>query len=113
MFQRLDRYPTSVRVFPDLILFLAGLKPSWEYAMAFKNFIYTEDDEDLSFLPNEPSSGFKTGSPSVSINIKPLKADEELVIQPTKVTADSRESLKSELFVVHPGSAASRIKDRK
>ncbi|GJZ59883.1 hypothetical protein Tco_0615699 [Tanacetum coccineum] len=31
MFQRLGRYPTSVRVFPDPILFLAGLKPSWEY----------------------------------------------------------------------------------
>ncbi|GJY70392.1 hypothetical protein Tco_0474095 [Tanacetum coccineum] len=28
---RLGRYPTSVRVFPDPILFLAGLKPSWEH----------------------------------------------------------------------------------
>ncbi|GKB42713.1 hypothetical protein Tco_0887655, partial [Tanacetum coccineum] len=31
MFQHLSRYPTSVRVFPDPILFLAGLKPSWEH----------------------------------------------------------------------------------
>ncbi|GKC00111.1 hypothetical protein Tco_0986247 [Tanacetum coccineum] len=31
MFQRLSRYPTSVRVFPDPILFLASLKPSWEH----------------------------------------------------------------------------------
>ncbi|GJW40116.1 hypothetical protein Tco_0065961 [Tanacetum coccineum] len=94
----LGRYPTSVRVFPDLILFLAGPKPSCEYGqqrpanmagdteMAFRNFIYTEDDEELSFLPKEPSSGFDT---------------------------DSRESPKPELFVVHPGSVAARIKDKK
>nr|GEW16607.1 hypothetical protein [Tanacetum cinerariifolium] len=31
MFQRLGRYPMSVRVFPDPILFLAGLKILWEY----------------------------------------------------------------------------------
>ncbi|GJY34433.1 hypothetical protein Tco_0418902 [Tanacetum coccineum] len=30
LFQRLSRYTTSVRVFPDPILILAGLKPSWE-----------------------------------------------------------------------------------
>ncbi|GJY40668.1 hypothetical protein Tco_0427938 [Tanacetum coccineum] len=30
-FQRLGRYPANVRVFLDPILFLAGLKPSWEY----------------------------------------------------------------------------------
>ncbi|GKA97842.1 hypothetical protein Tco_0825736 [Tanacetum coccineum] len=125
MFQRLGRYPTSVHVFPDPILFLAGLKPSWEYGrqrptimeggkeMAFRNFIYTEDDEDLSFLPKEPSSGFGTGSQSVLINMEPLKADEELVIQPAEVTAHSRESPKPELFVVHPGSVAAWIKDRK
>ncbi|GJR38507.1 hypothetical protein Tco_1214191 [Tanacetum coccineum] len=77
MFQRLGRYPTSVRMFPDPILFLVGLKPSWEYGqqrptimasgkeMDFRNFIYTEDDEDLSFLPKEPSLGFGTGSLSV------------------------------------------------
>ncbi|GJX66717.1 probable xyloglucan endotransglucosylase/hydrolase protein 30 [Tanacetum coccineum] len=89
----------SVCVFPDPILFLAGLKPSWEYGqqrpaimaggkeMAFRNFIYTEDDEGLSFLPKEPSPGFGTG--------------------------DSEESLNPELFVVHPSSVDARIKDRK
>ncbi|GJU91125.1 hypothetical protein Tco_1303548 [Tanacetum coccineum] len=115
--------PANVRVFLDPILFLAGLKPSWEHGqqrpaimageMAFRNFIYAEDDEDLSFLPKEPSSGFGTGSPSISENTEPLKADQELVIQPVEVTADSRESLKLEVFVVHPGSVAARIKDRK
>ncbi|GKE48953.1 hypothetical protein Tco_1480211 [Tanacetum coccineum] len=54
--------------------------------MAFRNFIYSEDDEDLSFLPKEPFLGFGT---------------------------DFGESPKPELFVVHPGSVAARIKDRK
>ncbi|GKD60734.1 hypothetical protein Tco_1298243 [Tanacetum coccineum] len=31
MFQHLGRYPTSVRVFHDPILFFAGLKSSWEH----------------------------------------------------------------------------------
>ncbi|GKD36180.1 hypothetical protein Tco_1251689, partial [Tanacetum coccineum] len=101
MFQRLGRYPTGVRVFPDPILFLACLKPSWEHGqqrpaimagsegiylscffllfpfsliydllfllakMAFRNFIYTKDDENLSFFPKEPSPGFDISSPSV------------------------------------------------
>ncbi|GKA24835.1 hypothetical protein Tco_0710868, partial [Tanacetum coccineum] len=80
---------------------------------AFRNFIYTEDDEDLLFLPKEPSPGLNTGSPSVSVNTEPLKADKELVIQPVEVMADSRESLKPELVVVYPGSGAARIKDKK
>ncbi|GJV22522.1 hypothetical protein Tco_1371542 [Tanacetum coccineum] len=33
--------------------------------MAFRNFVYAEDEEDLSFLPKEPPPGFGTGSPSV------------------------------------------------
>nr|GEW48467.1 hypothetical protein [Tanacetum cinerariifolium] len=123
--RRLGRYPTSVRIFLDPILFLVGLKPSWEYGqqrpaimaggkeMAFKNFIYTEDVEDLLFLPKEPSSGFSVGSPFVLLNTGPLKADEELVIRLAEVMADSRESLKPELFVVHHGSVAAQIKDMK
>ncbi|GJV81946.1 hypothetical protein Tco_1517816 [Tanacetum coccineum] len=125
IFQHLGRYLTSVRVFPGPILFLASLKSSWEHGqqrpailvgekeMAFRNFIYTEDDEDLPFLPKEPSPDFGIGSPSVSVNIEPLKANEEPDIQPVEVTADSGGSLKPELFVVHPGSVAARIKDRK
>ncbi|GJY99665.1 hypothetical protein Tco_0517095 [Tanacetum coccineum] len=84
MFQRLSRYPTSVRVFPDPIIFLAGLKRSWEHDVAFRNFIYTEDDEDLAFFPMEPSPGFGTSSPSVSINTEPLKANEEPEIHPAE-----------------------------
>ncbi|GKA32087.1 hypothetical protein Tco_0718454 [Tanacetum coccineum] len=84
----------SVRVCDDPIMFLAGLKPSWEFGqqrlaiivgdkeMAFRNFIYTEDDDDLAFLPKEPSPGFG-------------------------------ESLKAGVFVVHPRSIAARIKERK
>ncbi|GJX14428.1 hypothetical protein Tco_0206186, partial [Tanacetum coccineum] len=75
IFQRLGRYPTSVLVFHDPILFLAGLQSSWEHGqqrskilvgskeMAFRNFVCAEDEVDLSFLPKEPSPGFGTGSP--------------------------------------------------
>ncbi|GJZ31938.1 hypothetical protein Tco_0576985 [Tanacetum coccineum] len=63
-----NRYPTSVRVFPDLILFMAE--------MSFRNFMYAENDDDLSFLPKEPSVDFGTGSPSVSINTEPPVVEE-------------------------------------
>ncbi|GJY34201.1 hypothetical protein Tco_0418670 [Tanacetum coccineum] len=66
MFQRLGRYPTSVRVFHDLNLFLAGLQSSWEHGQQrpailvdeidFRNSVYAEDEEDLSFLPLGPRS---------------------------------------------------------
>ncbi|GJT38718.1 putative reverse transcriptase domain-containing protein [Tanacetum coccineum] len=92
-FQRLGRYPISVRVFDDPILFLVGLKPSWEFGqqrhaiiMAFRNFIYTKDDYDLAFLPKEPFLGFGT---------------------------DLGESPKAGMFIVHPRSVAARIKERK
>ncbi|GJY10767.1 hypothetical protein Tco_0378952 [Tanacetum coccineum] len=111
MFQRLGRYPTSVHVFPDPILFLAGLKPSWEYGQQRPAIM--AGDKGSIVLPKEPSPGFGTGSLSVLVNTEPLKADEELMIQPVKVTIDSRESLKPEVFVVHPRSVAARIKDRK
>nr|GEW04970.1 hypothetical protein [Tanacetum cinerariifolium] len=54
--------------------------------MAFRKFIYTIDDEDLLFLPKEPSLGFDTNFGEFS---------------------------KPELFVVHPESISARIKDRK
>nr|GEW01322.1 hypothetical protein [Tanacetum cinerariifolium] len=81
--------------------------------MAFRNFIYAENEEDLSFPPKEHSLAFGTGSPSVSINIEPLMTNEELVLQPTEAMVDSEGSPKCELFVVHPGSLAARMKNRK
>ncbi|GJV90713.1 reverse transcriptase domain-containing protein [Tanacetum coccineum] len=112
-FQRLGIHPTSVRVFPGPILFMAGLKPSWEHEMAFRNFIYAKTDEDLSFLPKEPSHDFGTGSPSVSINTEPPIGDAEPVVQLVENTADSGDSPRQGEFVIHPGSKAARIKDRK
>ncbi|GJT03889.1 hypothetical protein Tco_0838351 [Tanacetum coccineum] len=118
-------YVGFVRVFDDPILFLAGLKPSWEFGqqrptiivgeneMAFRNFIYTEDDDDLVFLPKDPSPGFGTGSPSASVNTELPKDVGEPEVQPAEVTVDSGESPKSGVFVVHPGSVAARIKERK
>nr|GEU99141.1 hypothetical protein [Tanacetum cinerariifolium] len=94
-------YPTSACMFDDPILFLAGLEPSWESGqqrppiivggkeMGFKNFIYTEDDDDLAFLPKEPSPGFGTGSPSASVNTKLPKDAKEPEI--SSLTADVKE----------------------
>nr|GEY11042.1 integrase, catalytic region, zinc finger, CCHC-type, peptidase aspartic, catalytic [Tanacetum cinerariifolium] len=75
------------------------------------NFIYIEDDEDLIFLRKEPSMGFGTGSPSVSVNIEPMKANEKPNIQPIKVTSDSGGSLKPKPHVkrkLASGSSTSR-----
>ncbi|GJR61856.1 hypothetical protein Tco_1504018 [Tanacetum coccineum] len=81
--------------------------------MAFKNFIYNEDDDDLAFLPKEPLLGFGIGSPSISMNTEPLKADEDPVIPPAEATKDSGGSPKAELFVIHLENVATRIKDRR
>ncbi|GJW16996.1 hypothetical protein Tco_0024432 [Tanacetum coccineum] len=77
-----------------------------DWAKGFSAYWIKHLEEYLSFLPKEPSPGFGTGSPSTSVNIEPLRADEELVLQPAEVTADSVGSPKPELFVVHPGSVA-------
>nr|GFA34948.1 hypothetical protein [Tanacetum cinerariifolium] len=79
----LGRHPTSVCVFPDPILFLASLKPSWECG--------------------QQRHAIMAGG----------KANEEPVTQPVEVIAYYGESPKPEWFVVYPGSVAARIKDRK
>nr|GEW28124.1 hypothetical protein [Tanacetum cinerariifolium] len=91
-FQCLGRYPTSVRVFNDPILFLAGLKPSWEFGqqrpaiiVGDKGILSTEDDDDLAFSHKEPYPGFGTGSPSASVNTELLKDVEEPEVQPAKM----------------------------
>ncbi|GJU75086.1 hypothetical protein Tco_1272156 [Tanacetum coccineum] len=81
--------------------------------MGFRNFIYTEDDDDLAVLPKEPSPGFGIGSPSALVNTKPPKDVEEPEVQPAEFTTDSGESPKAGMFVVHPGSVSTRIKERK
>ncbi|GJV17793.1 hypothetical protein Tco_1363116 [Tanacetum coccineum] len=58
-------------------------------------------------------TGLSPHSPSASVNTEPPKDVEELEIQPAEVTADSRESPKAGVFVVHLGSVAARIKERK
>nr|GEY44510.1 hypothetical protein [Tanacetum cinerariifolium] len=72
-FQRLGRYPTSVRVFDDPVLFLAGLKPSWEFR----------------------------------------QQRHAIIMGGKEITVDLGESPKAGVFIVHPGSVAARIKERK
>ncbi|GJX81740.1 hypothetical protein Tco_0331221, partial [Tanacetum coccineum] len=115
----------SVRVFDDPIMFLAGLQPLWEFGQQrpaiivggkeidFRNFIYTKNDDDLAFLPKEPSPRFCIGSPSASVNTELPIDVEEPEVQPAEVTADSGESPKASVFVMHPGSVTTRIKERK
>ncbi|GKC60519.1 hypothetical protein Tco_1088117 [Tanacetum coccineum] len=67
--------------------------------IAFRNFVYAEDEEDLSFLPNEPSPSFGIGSLFVLVNIEPLMTDEDPILQPTEATTDFGGSPKHELFV--------------
>ncbi|GKD56408.1 hypothetical protein Tco_1289795, partial [Tanacetum coccineum] len=61
-----------------------GCEPSLDLfqEMAFRNFIYTEDDDDLAFMPKELSPGFGTSSPSVSVNTELPKGVEEPEVQP-------------------------------
>ncbi|GJY30368.1 hypothetical protein Tco_0413863, partial [Tanacetum coccineum] len=131
-FQCLGRYPASARTFDDPILFLAGLQSSWNMAnidlqslwvarMSFRNFIYIEDDKDLTFLPKDFSLGFNTGSLSVSINTNPVRTDEEHAVEPATelvnervgTTADSGGRPKGNTFVVHAGSVVALIRERK
>ncbi|GJU11466.1 hypothetical protein Tco_1133862 [Tanacetum coccineum] len=81
--------------------------------MAFRNFIYAKNEEDLSFLPKEPSLSFGTGSPSVLVNTEPPNVDAEPTLKLAEDTADFGGSPKPKVFVVHPGSVATQIKDRR
>ncbi|GJR48120.1 hypothetical protein Tco_1316223 [Tanacetum coccineum] len=82
--------------------------------MAFKHFMYVENDEDLSFLPKEPSPEFGTGSSSVLINTKPPVTEVKPTEQLIENMADSRDSpVHQEKLVIHSGSVIARIKDKK
>ncbi|GJY01268.1 hypothetical protein Tco_0359420 [Tanacetum coccineum] len=112
------------------LLFLAVFMGTWPIATCNLcgrqgNFIYTEDDEDLTFLPKDFSPGFNIGSPSVSINTEPVRTDEEPAVEPTiepatdpvnervGTTTDLGGNPKGDTFVVHAGSVAARIRERK
>ncbi|GJX39233.1 hypothetical protein Tco_0252536 [Tanacetum coccineum] len=100
----LPRYPANVRVFPDPILFLAGLKPSWEYGQQRPAIIVDG---------KEPSPDFGTGSSSVSINTEPPAVVVEPTGQLVENTTDSGDSPRQEKLIIHSGSDAARIRGRK
>nr|GEZ18819.1 hypothetical protein [Tanacetum cinerariifolium] len=81
--------------------------------MAFRNFMYAETDDGLTFLPNDPLLEFRTGSPSVSINTEPSIAEAVPTGQLGENTDDSWGSSLLEQLVIHTGSVATRIKERK
>ncbi|GKB24746.1 hypothetical protein Tco_0864147 [Tanacetum coccineum] len=106
-------------LFTDFFCELA-IKPSGSWAtnalpiivggqeMAFGNFIYTEDDDDLAFLPKEPSLGFGIGSPAASVNTELPKDVEEPEVQHAEITTDLGESSKACVF--RGGSARPPVK---
>nr|GEW92208.1 hypothetical protein [Tanacetum cinerariifolium] len=57
--------------------------------------------------------GFSTGSPSALVNTELPRDVEEPKVQPAEITVDSGESLKSDVFIMHPASVDARIKERK
>nr|GEY48402.1 hypothetical protein [Tanacetum cinerariifolium] len=77
--------------------------------MAFRNFMYAETDDDISFLPKDPSADFGTGTSFVSINTKPSVVKAVPIDQPAENTTDSEHSRHREEYVIHPGSVVKRI----
>nr|GEU43836.1 hypothetical protein [Tanacetum cinerariifolium] len=112
--------------FPSLflkenMLDVKSFKDKLPSEMSFRKFIYTKDDEDLTFLPKDFSPGFNTGSRFVSINMKPVRADEKPAVEPAtepgnkrvRTTANLGGSPKGDTFIVYARSVAARIKERK
>ncbi|GJX01119.1 hypothetical protein Tco_0185032 [Tanacetum coccineum] len=103
MFQHLGRYPTSVRVFCDPILFFAGLKPLWQYGQQRPAILV--DEKAFSWLWYWLTFRLgKYGAPSV---------DSEPTLKLVEDKANFENNPKPEVFVVHPGSVAAWIKDRR
>nr|GEU39949.1 hypothetical protein [Tanacetum cinerariifolium] len=79
--------------------------------MAFRNFIYAENEEDLSLFPKEPSLSFGTGLPSVLVNTEPppppLRVDVKPKLKLVEDTTYYGGSLKPERHLA-PGSLSSR-----
>ncbi|GKD39159.1 hypothetical protein Tco_1259366 [Tanacetum coccineum] len=126
MYQRLARRAANVQSFSDPIMFLTGLKMSWEHSlkrlaiiieMAFRNFMFAKNDEEMTFLPHEPFSGFGCGSPFVSINNEPLLLETEPLdsVNQKKLvenTVDLRSSLVYEEMPI-ARSVAERMKSQR
>ncbi|GKG35454.1 hypothetical protein Tco_0440608, partial [Tanacetum coccineum] len=81
--------------------------------MPLRNFMYAENDDDMSFLSKEPSADFGTGSPSVSINTEPPVVEAVPTYEPVENTVNSEHSPYQEEYVIHPGSVVARIRERK
>ncbi|GKB64109.1 hypothetical protein Tco_0920295 [Tanacetum coccineum] len=80
MYQCLARHPASVQSIMNPIMFRAGLKASWEHSLrhpviffAFRNFMFAEDDEEMTFLPRVPTPAFGDSSGSVAERMKSQK----------------------------------------
>ncbi|GKC32933.1 hypothetical protein Tco_1040227 [Tanacetum coccineum] len=100
--------------FPQLLLKenmldVKSFKDKLPSEMSFRNFIYTEEDKDLTFLPKDLSPGF-------NINTEPVRTDEEPAVEPATelvnerigTTTDSGGVPKEILLKLASGSSTSR-----
>ncbi|GKG55916.1 hypothetical protein Tco_0574810, partial [Tanacetum coccineum] len=82
--------------------------------MAYMNFMFAVNDEEMSFLLYEPSHGFVSGSPSSPINnepplleVEPL--DSANLDQLVENTADLKGSpIREKMIIVASGSVSER-----
>ncbi|GJT19853.1 hypothetical protein Tco_0878559 [Tanacetum coccineum] len=87
--------------------------------MAFGDFMFAKNDEEMSFLPREPSPGFGARSPSALINNEPpfLEAkilDSANLDQLVENNVNSEGSpAREEMLAIGIGSVKRRMKDRK
>ncbi|GKA15700.1 hypothetical protein Tco_0695447 [Tanacetum coccineum] len=104
MYQRLARHLANFKSFPiHFVSFSRSLKFPWKHIlelpagfiggkeMAFWNFMFAEDDEEMIFIPHEPSPGFGFGSPSPSINNEPplLEAEPLASVNPEQLVENT------------------------
>ncbi|GKD58519.1 hypothetical protein Tco_1296028 [Tanacetum coccineum] len=80
LYDQIATYPCIVRTFPDLILYLAGLKTTWKHSpkrpviynrrqeMDFRSFMLEGVDGELNFLPAEGVSEGRNSPSSKSVN---------------------------------------------
>ncbi|GKB59674.1 hypothetical protein Tco_0915860 [Tanacetum coccineum] len=76
LYDQIATYPCIVQTFPDLILYLAGLKTSWEHSPK-KPVIYHwgQVDGELNFLPAEVASEGRKSPFTKSVNNNALVID--------------------------------------
>nr|GEX35709.1 hypothetical protein [Tanacetum cinerariifolium] len=124
LYAQISTYPCVVRTFSDPILYLAGLKTSWEYSpkrpviyhrgqeMDFRSFMIQGVDGEFNFLPEggfEDNQGYFS-TKSVNNETHILDAEPISVVLPANVADNIIDSCNTsfddELHPVHPPTSS-------